>query len=250
MAHLYNSNLARHDDRLEAVYTSKQFHKPKDNGDFVPGSCVEDLERGMQRTIAALPWQTDTSNGDWYFRRNDQYKTSRQVIHQLVDIVSKNGNLLLNVVLYPDGSLPPESVRLLDDLAAWFAVNGEAIYKTRPWQTFGEGPTQMVGGQFNETYAFTPRDIRFTIRGADLYALALGWPEDGKVFVKSLAKSAGAISGISLLGHAGKLDWRQTEEGLFVSMPKQKPCDHVFVLKIVGEDLKPAPLLASRPLSH
>jgi len=240
VAHLYNSNLTRHDGCLEAVYTSKQFHKPKDNGDFVSGSCVEDLERGMQHTIAPLPWQTDTSNGDWYFRRNDQYKTSKQVIHQLVDIVSKNGNLLLNVVLYPDGSLPPESARLLDDLAAWFAVNGEAIFKTRPWQTFGEGPTQMVGGQFNETYAFTARDIRFTTRGADLYAFALGWPEDGKVVVKALAKPAGAISGISLLGYTGKLDWTQTDECLVVTMPKRMPCENAIALKIAGGNFKPA----------
>jgi alpha-L-fucosidase len=236
VAHLYNSNLANHGGKIETVYTCKQFNKPLTHGDYVDGTCVEDLERGMQQAIKPLPWQTDTSNGDWYFRRNDKYKTSKQVIHQLVDIVSKNGNLLLNVVQYPDGSLPPESASLLDDLAAWFAVNGEAIYGTRPWQTFGEGPTQMVGGQFNETYAFGAHDIRFTQSKdkAALYAIALGWPEDHKLSIRALAAPAGAIKNVTLLGYDGKLEWQQTADGLSVTLPDKKLFDSAVALKITG----------------
>jgi len=243
MAHLYNSNLAKHGGQLEAVYTSKNFNKPKTHGDFVEGASVEDLERGMQQTIAPRPWQTDTSNGDWYFRQNDHYKTAADVLRQLVDIVSKNGNLLLNIVLYPDGSLPPESARLLEGLSSWFAVNGEALYGTRPWLASGEGPTRVSSGQFNETYSFTAQDIRFT-RSKDettLYAFVLGWPDDRKVIVTSLAKAGGRVSGVSLLGHAPKLDWAQTDKGLVVTMPEQKPSEHVFALKIRGAHLKPAP---------
>jgi len=240
MAHLYNSNMARHGGRLEAVCTCKNFNKPETHGVFVEGTCVEDLERGMQQTIAPLPWQTDTSNGDWYFRQNDKYKTTAEVLHQLVDIVSKNGNLLLNIVQYPDGSLPPESARLLDDLAAWFAVNAEAIHGTRPWLTAGEGPTKVAGGQFNESYVFTARDIRFTTKGDAIYALVLGWPDDRKITVKSLAIPAGKVSNVMLLGYNGKLDWVQTDKSLVVTMPSRKPCEHVFVLKVAGHDLKPA----------
>jgi len=209
----------------------------------VEGASVEDLERGMQQTIAPRPWQTDTSNGDWYFRQNDHYKTAADVLRQLVDIVSKNGNLLLNIVLYPDGSLPPESARLLEGLSSWFAVNGEALYGTRPWLASGEGPTRVSSGQFNETYSFTAQDIRFT-RSKDettLYAFVLGWPDDRKVIVTSLAKAGGRVSGVSLLGHAPKLDWAQTDKGLVVTMPEQKPSEHVFALKIRGAHLKPAP---------
>jgi len=252
VAHLYNSNLARHGGRLEAVYTCKQFNQPKTHGDFVPGTCVEDLERGMQQTIAPQPWQTDTSNGDWYYLKNDQYKTSQQVIQQLVDIVSKNGNLLLNVVLYADGTLPPESASLLDDLATWFAVNGSAIYQTRPWQTFGEGPTQMIGGQFNETYQFTAQDIRFTQSkdGATIYAIALGWPEGGTLVVHSLAQPSGEnvnhIKEVSLLGYEGKVDWKQTAAGLSVTLPKQPVPEITATLKIVGTNFKSKPMPVSR----
>jgi alpha-L-fucosidase len=242
MAHLYNSDMAKNNGKLQAVYTSKNFNKPETHGVFVEGTCTEDLERGMQQAIAPEPWQTDTSNGDWYYRQNDKYKTTSEVLHQLVDIVSKNGNLLLNIVQYPDGSLPPESVRLLEGLTPWFAVNGEAIYGTRPWLVSGEGPTQVSSGQFNESYAFTARDIRFTRSkdGGTLYAFVLGWPEDGKVTVKSLAKTAGAVSCVTLLGHTGKLAWEQTEQGLVVTLPPQKPCEHVFALKIAGHGLTPA----------
>ena len=123
-------------------------------------------ERSAMREIQPLPWQIDTSNGDWYFRDNDRYKTAAQVIRLLADIVSKNGNMLLNIVQYPDGSLPPESAELLKQLAAWMSINGEAIHGTRPWKVYGEGPTVVAGGHFKEEFPFTARDIRFTTRAA------------------------------------------------------------------------------------
>ncbi len=237
VAHFYNSNQANHGGRLEAVYTCKSMGT---GGDFAAGVCVEDVERGVLPAISPLPWQTDTSNGDWYCRRNDHYKTSPQVVRQLVDIVSKNGNLLLNVVQYPDGSLPPESARLLEDLAAWFAVNGEAIYATRPWRVFGEGPTKVAGGHFKESFTFTARDVRFTQSkdGATLYAIVLGWPEDRKISIRSLASRSGPspnnIKEVVLLGYDGKLTWRQTAEGLLISLPEKRVSEYTAALKISG----------------
>ena len=139
----------------------------------------------------------------------------------------------MNVVQYPDGSLPPESARLLDDLAAWFAVNGEAIYATRPWQVFGEGPTKAGSGHFNENFAFTARDIRFTQSkdGATLYAIVMGWPEDGDVSIRSLARRDGpsqdSIKEVSLLGYDGKLEWHQTADAYW------QPCRTRIPLRIL-----------------
>jgi alpha-L-fucosidase len=161
----------------------------------------------------------------------------------LVDIVSKNGNLLLNVVLRPDGSLDPEVETMLHQLADWTAVNGEAIYGTRPWLVFGEGPTQAKGGAFKENFQYTARDIRFTTKGKTLYAIALGWPEDGKVVIKSLAKtddaSVSKIKRVELLGHKGKLQFEQTTEGLVVTLPAARLSDLTCSLKITGSNLKP-----------
>jgi alpha-L-fucosidase len=162
----------------------------------------------------------------------------------LVDIVSKNGNLLLNVVLRPDGSLDPEVETMLHQMADWTGVNGEAIYGTRPWLVFGEGPTQAKGGAFKENFQYTAKDIRFTTKGKTLYAIALGWPDDGKVVIQSLARtddsSVNKIRHVELLGYQGKLKFTQTAEGLTVELPAQKLSDLTCSLKITGSGLKPA----------
>jgi alpha-L-fucosidase len=158
----------------------------------------------------------------------------------LADIVSKNGNLLLNFPPRPDGTLDDEERKILAELAAWMPVNGEAIFGTRPWKVFGEGPSRVQSGGFNESkLCYTARDIRFTRKDGTLYALALAWPADGRLVIRSLASSAGKVSAVHLLGHAGKLDWTQTGDGLIVTMPEQKPCAHVFTLKIAGAEFEP-----------
>jgi len=171
------------------------------------------------------------------------------VLQMLADIVSKNGNLLLNFPPRPDGTLDADELAILAELAAWMPVNGEAIFGTRPWKVFGEGPAHVKkSGGFNEGgLRYSARDIRFTAKGDALYALALDWPADRRLVVRSLAVPAGRISAVELLGHAGKLDWTQTGAGLIVTLPEQKPCAHVFTLKIVGTDLKPASVAAQRP---
>ncbi len=184
--------------------------------------------------IGPEAWQTDTCVGDWYYKTNCHYKSSTLVLQMLADIVSKNGNLLLNFPPRPDGTLDEREEQILADMAAWMPVGGEAIFGTRPWKIYGEGPSGVTkSGNFNEgNLRFTARDIRFTTKGETLYALALGWPDDRKLVIKSLAKPAGTMSRVELLGGTGNLQWAQTEKNLVVTLPEKRPCEHVFVLKI------------------
>ena len=233
IAHLYNSDAALHTGKVEAVYTCKQ-----QSG----GRWIEDLERGVMAGIRPDPWQTDTSIGDWYYNKNWKYRGADWVIHMLVDIVAKNGNLLINVVQRPDGSLDPEAEKVLDGMAAWIAINGEAIYETRPWLVHGEGPVRAKGGHFGEDFAYSAKDIRFTAKGdKTVYAFAMGWPKEGKITIRSLGKFPGVtgkVTAVSLLGHQGELKWTHNAEGLTTELPAQKPCDYAVALKITGEDLR------------
>jgi alpha-L-fucosidase len=203
---------------------------------------VQDYERGVNGGINPYPWQTDTSIGDWFYKQNWKYQPVSWVVHMLVDITSKNGNLLLNVVQRPDGSLDPEVETMLQQLSAWMAVNGEAIYGTRPWTVYGEGPVRPQGGAFKENFDYTARDIRFTTKGKTLYAIALGWPQDGKIVIQSLAKTADAgvnnIKRVTLLGSKGGLKFTQTAGGLAVELPAQKMSDLACSLKITGSNLR------------
>lgn len=230
LAHYYNQSITRH-GKLEAVYNCKALG----SGEYDAAMCVQDVERGVLKGIAPLPWQTDTSNGDWFYSDNYTYKTPPEVIHMLSDIVSKNGNLLLNVVLYPDGSLTPESQTLVDELAAWMRVNAEAIHGTRPWTVFGEGPTEAASGAFKENAAYTPADIRFTTRGDTLYAITLGEPQKS-VAITALGRRAGhakrPVRHVQLLGVAEPLTFRQTDEALVIDLPARLPTRHASGFKI------------------
>jgi alpha-L-fucosidase len=221
---------------VQSVYTCKQ-----PSG----GRWVQDYERGVGGAISPYPWQTDTSIGDWYYNRHWKYQPVSWTVHMLVDIVSKNGNLLLNVVLRPDGTLDPEVETMLHQLADWTAMNGEAIYGTRPWLVYGEGAVQARGGAFRENMTYTARDIRFTTKGKTLYAIALGWPDDGKLVIKSLARTAdpaqNRIRKIEALGRSGRLKFEQTGDGLVVELPGEKLSDLTCALRITGSNLKPAP---------
>ncbi len=237
IAHFYNANAARHGGQVEAVYNCKQ----KSDGRW-----VEDLERGVMPKIDPYPWQTDTSIGDWFYNKNWKFRPVSWVIHTLVDNVSKNGNLLLNVVQRPDGSLDPEVEQMLEELAEWNAVHGEAIFGTRPWLVYGEGAVRAKGGSFKEDFTYTAGDIRFTTKGATLYAYALGWPTDGKLAIRSLARPADGngnrIERIELLGHAGELSFTQTAEALVVTLPAEQVSPYTAALRITGSELKPVPL--------
>ncbi len=197
---------------------------------------ILDFERGREDKLVPYPWLTDTSLGPWYNRNLDRYRTTDNLVHIFADIVSKNGCMLLNVGPNADGSIPDRAKKMLLEFGGWIQVNGEAIYSTRPWTIFGEGPTRSAGGGFSENKdpVFTAADIRFTTKGDNLYAIALGWPENGRVVVKSLAIPAGKVSAVSLLGSDAVLKWTQTDAALEVTLPDKKPCDYAVTLKIVG----------------
>jgi alpha-L-fucosidase len=156
ISYYYNQDITKNGGILEAVYTCKQ-----PSG----GLWVQDVERGVLDTVSTYPWQTDTSIGDWYYRTGQKYKTSTEVIQMLVDIVSKNGNLLINVVQTPEGDLEPDMLKILEEIGEWTSANGEGIYGSRPWKIYGEKPTDKPVkklGRFDENFGFSSKDIRIT----------------------------------------------------------------------------------------
>jgi alpha-L-fucosidase len=235
VAHLYNVSAQLHGGATEAVYTSKE------QTDCSIGTCLLDHERGVSGLISANPWQTDTCIGQWHYKRGQQYKTAKKVIDLLVDIVSKNGNLLLNFPLPNSGELDFEEMTVLEGITTWMAVNSEGIYASRPWKIYGDGPSTKVkieAGNFNEDKRtdFTAEDVRFTTKGSTLYAFVMGWPEKEAV-VNALglasAQNPGKIRKVELLGYKGELKWKQDEAGLKVEMLAEKISDVGITLKVV-----------------
>jgi len=225
-AHFYNTNLKR-----QGVGAGVLFGKILTENQRK--ALVWDIERGVPNAILPFAWQTDTCIGDWHYNKNayNRYKNAKTVIHMLTDIVSKNGNLLLNIPVRGDGSIDDKEVKVLEGIAAWMDVNKEAIYATRPWATFGEGPASagadMKAQGFNEGRGkpFTAEDVRFTTSkdGRTLYAIMLGWPGTTAT-IKSLGAKAGLldrpISQVELLGSKDPVSWKQTDDGLeLASLP-------------------------------
>jgi alpha-L-fucosidase len=237
VANLYNISASLHGNRCEAVAFSKL------DTDCEVGTCVLDWERGVAGGISPNPWQTDTCIGEWHYNRQATYKSPKYVIDLLVDIVSRNGNLLLNFPLPNSGELDYEERFILEEITTWMMVNSEGIYGTRPWKIFGDGPvaTAPLSGQgtrFNEAgrKELTAEEVRFTTTGETLYAFVMGWPEK-LTLIRPLATTSALlppkISHVELLGYADKVTWTQDEQGLTVVMPKQKPCNYAITLKIV-----------------
>lgn len=236
IANFYNNNVRWHKGELQGVYTLKKPHGPN-HGEYRDGIGVRDVERGVVNDIQDEPWQTDTCIGDWFYNQFVEYKTSEAVIHMLVDIVSKNGNLLLNFPLLPDGTLDEKAQTIAEEIGDWLKVNGEAIYGTRPWVRFGEGPTRASEGAFGEreTLRYTSADFRFTSKGETVYCIAMGWPEDRRLTVTSLAagEDVGRVQHVELLGYDGPLSYRQTERGLVVHLPEKRPGSFAWTLKVM-----------------
>jgi alpha-L-fucosidase len=160
------------------------------------------------------------------------------MIHLLIDVVSKNGNLLLNIPLPGHGRPDDDELAFLDKFGAWMSLNGEAIYSTLPWKIHGEGPTKGAGGSLygGRGPRFVAGDIRFTAKGDSLYAIALAWPEDRKLVIRSLAADSphyrGGIARVGLLGSESNLTWSRGPEGVTVNLPENPPCDYAYVFKV------------------
>lgn len=205
---------------------------------FPEDTAVFDVERGQLAGIRPNFWQTDTSviKNSWGYVEDRDYKTACSIVGDLIDIVSKNGALLLNIGPRPDGTIPDEEEAILLEIGRWLDVNGEAIYGTRPWHTFGEGPTEIEEGGFTDTKrgAFTSEDIRFTAKDDVLYAHLLAWPDDGVARIKTLAKGSGqSIAGVELLGVADRVSWTQSGDALELRLPAKRPTGFPAVLKIL-----------------
>ena len=201
-------------------------------------SGVLDVERGQLGDIRPLYWQTDTSVGNksWGYIQNDTFKSPQFIVHQLIDIVSKNGNLLLNIGPRSDGTIPDKVQQVLRDVGSWLAVNGEAIYGTRPWRTYGEGPTKVTAGSFHDTDTanYAAEDFRFTAKEEVLYAVELAWPSSGETVVHSLAASAGdaRVAEVTLLGSNAKLQFHQQADGLHIQLPAANPGKYAYSFRI------------------
>ena len=228
VAHYYNFAA---ENNIEAVLT---FKRP----DLPLGVGTVDLERARMPEIYPEPWLTDNSisRNTWSWTTDLECYSENRLIDDLVDIVSKNGCLLLNVAPHPDGTIPEEQKQRLLAMGNWLKLNGEAIYKSRPWLIYGEGPTVTKTGHLADKRfdGFTDEDIRFTTRNGQLYAIALGWPESGVLPIKSLGNTAynGVINSIELIGCNEKLEWEQKELSLEIKLPTEKPCNNAFVFKI------------------
>ena len=239
-ANMYNRSIERNNGKNEAVITSKSLTE------FEQDCITNDVERGVPDHIIAQPWQTCTCIAGWHYDKwryyKNTYKPSRQVIQILVDVVSKNGCLLLSVPIRGDGTIDATEERIVNEIGEWMAINGESIYDTRPWKVFGEGPSAeksnpLKGVGFNEIKDGdnTANDIRFTQKKNMLYITLFGVPSES-VKVVSCGKAAklldGKIRKVEMLGSSEKITWKQTDEALTLSVPKTMPSEKAVVYKV------------------
>ena len=229
-AYFYNHNIATHNGKLEAILNVKNVPN------HLLKTVVADYERGLTSGIMPYVWQSETCIGEWHYRRSlyekpgeyGGYLPPRDVLHWLVDTVSKNGTFILNIPGMPDGAIDNKEIAVLDQIAAWMKINGDAIYSTRPWKVYGEGPNHVDSGSFkgDSISSLGAKDIRFTRNKANnvIYAIFLGWPQ-GEVPIASFGTSSktnpGKIEHVALLGADARVRWKQTPEALQVTLPAQ-----------------------------
>jgi alpha-L-fucosidase len=241
-AHMYNRSVARK-GAVEAVINGKILDAVQRK------TMVWDIERGQSNQIEALPWQTCTCIGNWHYDRplydRKGYKSAQTVVHTLIDVVSKNGNLLLSVPVRGDGTIDEQERAIVEEIGRWMAVNGEGIFDSRPWSVFGEGPVMEtavpISAQgFNEgkSAPFTSADIRYTVKNNAVYAFVMGWPADGKLVLKSMGSASAhlkqRVARVELVGRGDPLPFRQTAEGLHLTLPADAPAlSYAVALKVI-----------------
>ena len=240
LAHGYNKSAERNGGKSQIVFTGKVLT------DWQKKTILWDVERGAPDAIQELPWQTCTCIGEWHYNKHvyydDRYKSSADVISMLVDVVSKNGNLLLSVPLRADGTPDPTEIKVVKQIGAWMQINSESIYDTRPWVIYGEGPTAEAANPinaqgFNEgRQKYSAKDIRFNRKGDKvLYVTLLGVPEED-ITVKALgtktAQNSRKIRNITMLGSADKVVWTQAQDGLTIACPAAVPATEAVVYKV------------------
>mgnify|MGYP003387905621 CR=1 FL=1 len=225
LSYYYNAGVKQARD----VVVTYKFH------DLAEGSAVLDLERSRMSEKKDFPWLTDDSIDwdSWSHTVDPNYKSTNRLIDFLVDVVSKNGGVLLNITPTAQGIIPQEVRTRLLEMGEWLAINGEAIYDTRPWHIYGEGPAEVTEGHLSEhkNPDNTAKDIRFTTNGDNLYATVLAWPSE-PIAIRALAKGSATISKIRLLGSDEVLTWQQQEQALVINVPKNKVGKHAFIFEI------------------
>jgi alpha-L-fucosidase len=228
-AHYYNQSMATHGGKLEAVLTAKGLsgaHRP---------AVVQAWERSVSGGLQAAPFETDTCIGQWHYQQDIHYKSVGQIVRTLVDVVSKNGTLLLSVPQRGDGTIDDREAAFLHGMARWIGVNGEGIFGSRPWTVFGEGPTEAPRGRAaDDAIAYTPADLRFTTKDGQLYVFALALPTETLV-VRALGRGAPtgrAVRDVALVGSAEVIRWRQDADALRIEKPAQWPSEEVVSFKI------------------
>jgi alpha-L-fucosidase len=242
-AYFYNHSLRQHGGKNEAVLNVK------DVPDKLAKAVVADYERGLTAEIMKHPWQSETCIGAWHYLRAlhekpgtyGGYLPPRDVIHWLIDTVSKNGTFILNVPGRPDGTIDSKEIAVLDGITAWMQTNSEAIYETRPWKVYGEGPNSIKAGSFQggSVSKLGEKDIRFTCNKSRtvIYTLVLGWPTE-PFTVQSLGLSSatrpGRVAKLEILGTDQTVNWNQRTEALRVELPKldKLAVDYAAVLKV------------------
>lgn len=242
VAHFYNKSIKDNNGKNEAVVFAKIL------SDSQKECLVWDVEKGVPDQIQEKPWQTCTCIGSWHYDRGiydrNQYKTPETVIHMLIDIVSKNGNLLLSIPIRGNGSIDEKEEVVLEGITAWMNINEDAIYGTRPWKIFGEGPVAEASNPlhaqgFNEGKhaPYTSEDIRFVTKDGSLFAHVMAWPETDKVNIKSLSENnplfEEKITSVKMIGSDSVIEYKRTSDGLLVELPNnEKPNNISFVIKI------------------
>ncbi len=227
VAHLYNTSIRKHGSN-QALYLQKD-RRPE-----IYSVGVLDIEKSQLPGIMPEPWHTDTCIGNWFYDVRDPYKSPEQIIEMLVDIVSKNGVMLLNILQRPDGTIDEDADFILDTLAGWFAINGEAIYGTRPWRVFGEGDTRvLIEGFREEKTEWTRSDYRFTRKDGKVYAFMLGVKGGETAVIRSFGEER--VAAVELLG-AGPVAWKQEMGLLMAKLPEKLPsvCANTLRISLKG----------------